>query len=141
MGAGSRAVFFQDELVKRWWAQRPDPILAFEHHLQFVKWGRIVQKGIFLQGACPLYAAILSVRSVPILQVVNGIQMLKFIWALRPPPFHKFHLEENCAGPSARRLSSKTLTFLHPWYMFTYDYVLIIYDCIRCVRILWDFLC
>ena len=73
--------------MKRWWAQRPDQISAFEHHLQPVKWGRIVQKGFFLQGACPLYAAILFVRSVPILQVVNGVQMLKFDLGAAPSDF------------------------------------------------------
>ena len=73
--------------MKSRWAQRPDQILAFENHLQPVKWGRIVQNGFFLQGACPLYAAIHFVRSVPILQVVNGVQMLKFDLGAAPTDF------------------------------------------------------
>ena len=73
--------------MKRWWAQRADQILALEHHVQPVDLGRIVQKGFFLQGACPLYAAILFVRSVPILQVVNGVQMLKFDLGAAPTTF------------------------------------------------------
>ena len=73
--------------MKSRWAQRPDQILAFENHLQPVKWGRIVQNGFFLQGACPLYAAIHFVRSVPILQVVNGVQMLKFDLGAAPTTF------------------------------------------------------
>ena len=112
--------------MKRWQAQRSDQILAFEHHLQLVKCGRIVQNGFFLQGACPLYAAIHFVRSVPILQVVNGVQMLKFDLGAapsdfspsppgrklrgtqRPPTFHKYpdfpravvgQLQELCQKP------------------------------------------
>ena len=73
--------------MKRWWAQRPDQRSAFEHHLQPVNWGRVVQNGFFLQGACPLYAAIHFVRSVPILQVVNGAQMLKFDLGAAPVTF------------------------------------------------------
>ena len=73
--------------MKSRWAQRPVQILAFEHHLQPVKWGRIVQNGFFLQGACPLYAAIHFVRSVPMLQVVNGVQMLKFDLGAAPTTF------------------------------------------------------
>ena len=98
MGAGSRAVFFQEELVKRWWAQRPDQILAFEHHLQPVQWGWIVQNGFFLQRACPLYAAIHFVRSVPILQLVNGVQMLKFDLGAAPSDFSPSPLGRKLRG-------------------------------------------
>ena len=83
--------------MKSRWAQRPDQILAFENHLQLVKWGRIAQNGFFLQGACPLYAAIHFVRFVPILQVVNGVQMLTFDLGAAPsdfspsPPGRKLH--------------------------------------------------
>ena len=83
MGAGFRAVFFQGEFMKILRALR----LAFEQYLQPIKWGWIVQNGFFLQGACSLYAAIHFVRSVPILQVVNGVQMLKFDLGAAPSDF------------------------------------------------------
>ena len=87
LGAGSRAVFFQEELVRRWWAQRPDQILAFEHHSQPVKWGRIVQNGLPRTGGKPPVGRIHFVQSVPILQVVNGVQMLKFDLGAAPTDF------------------------------------------------------
>ena len=41
---------------------------------------------------------------------------MKSRWALRPATFHQVLLEENCTGPSAQRLYSKTVTFLNQWY-------------------------
>ena len=96
-GAGSRAVFFQEELVKSRRAQRPDQNLAFEHHLQTVKWGRILQNGLPRTGGKPPVGRIHFVRSVPILQVVNGVKMLKFDLGAAPttfspiPPGRKLH--------------------------------------------------
>ena len=87
MGAGSRALFFQEELVKSRWAQRPDQILAFEHHSQPVKWGRIVQNGLPRTGGKPPVGRIHFVQSVPSLQVVNGVQMLKFDLGAAPADF------------------------------------------------------
>ena len=73
--------------MKRWWAQRPDQILAFEHHLQAVKWGRIVQNGLPRTGGKPPVGRIHFVRSVPILHLVNGVQMLKFDLGAAPTTF------------------------------------------------------
>ena len=87
MGAGSRTVFFQDEFVKTWWAQRQDQILAFKHNFQSVEWGRIVQNGLPRTGGKPPVGRIHFVRSVPILQVVNGVQMLKFDLGAAPSDF------------------------------------------------------
>ena len=80
-GAGSRAVFFQEELVKRWWAQRPDQILAFEHHLQRIKLSQIIQNGFFQQGACPL----LPVQSEVLNAVPASGQWIESVtdWAIR----------------------------------------------------------
>ena len=85
-GAGSHAVFFQEELVKSRRAQRPDQNLAFEH-LQTVKWGRIAQNGLPRTGGKPPVGRIHFVRSVPILQVANGVQMLNFDLGAAPTTF------------------------------------------------------
>ena len=73
--------------MKRLRAQRPDQISAFEHHLQPVRWGRIVQNGLPRTGGKPPVGRIHFVRSVPILQVVNGVQMLKFDLGAAPSAF------------------------------------------------------
>ena len=39
--------------MKRWWAQRPNQMLAFEHNLQPIKWGRIIQNGCVRTGGKP----------------------------------------------------------------------------------------
>ena len=83
--------------MKSRWAQRPDQILAFEHHLQPVKWGRIVQNGLPRTGGKPPVGRIHFVRSVPVLQVANGVQMLQFDLGAAPsdfspsPPGRKLH--------------------------------------------------
>ena len=73
--------------MKRWWAQRPDQISAFEHHLQLVKWGRIVQNGLPRTGGKPIR------------------RLLE----------EQFLLDENCAGPAVfpqkRCLSSARGTY------------------------------
>ena len=84
--------------MKRWWAQRPDQIVAFEHHLQVVKWGRIVQKGLPRTGGKPPVGRIHFVRSVPILQIVNGVQMLKFDLGAAPTTFSPIPLGRKLRG-------------------------------------------
>ena len=73
--------------MKRWWAQRPNQISAFEHHVQPVKSGRIVQSGLPRKGGKHPVGRIHFVRSVPILQVVNGVQMPKFDLGAAPTTF------------------------------------------------------
>ena len=73
--------------MKSRWAQRPDQILAFEHHLQHVKWGWIVQNGLPRTGGKPPVGRIHFVRSVPILQFVDGVQMLNFDLGAAPTAF------------------------------------------------------
>ena len=100
--------------MKRWWAQRPDQISAFEHQLQRVKWGRMVQNGFFLQGACPLYAAIHFVRSVPILQIVNRVQMLKFDLGAAPATFSPIPPGRKLCGTQRPPTSLKNPDFPPP---------------------------
>ena len=92
--------------MKRWWAQRPDQISAFEHHDTTCNWGGIVQNGLPCTGGKPPVGRIHFVRSVPILQVVNGVQRLIFDLGAAPTTFSPI--------PPGRKLrgTQRPLTFL-----------------------------
>ena len=100
--------------MKRWWAQRPDQISAFEYHLQRVKWGRIIQNGLPRTGGKSPVGRVHFVRSVPILQIVNGVQMLKFDLGSAPTTFSPIPPERKLRGTQRPPTFLKNLDFPPP---------------------------
>ena len=100
--------------MKRWWAQRPDQLLAFKHHLQPVTWGGIKKNGLPRTGGKPPVEDSISYDPSPFYMVGNGVQMLKFDLGAAPQPFSPILLKEK-RNPAPAAFPQKRCLGLNLW--------------------------